>query len=63
MHSLFDERIPSQEINSLTMVSFTLVLVKNRFVDVAPMAFRFLRAFIPLDASECLMMLNSPIAP
>ena len=63
MHSLFDERIPNHEINSRTMVSLTLVLVKNRFVDVAPIAFRFFKAFIPLDASECLMMLNSPIAP
>ena len=36
MHSLLDERMPSQEISSRTMVSFTRCLVKNLFVAVAP---------------------------
>ena len=61
MQSLFEESMPSHEISSRTMVSLTLVLVKKRLVDVAPMAFKFFRALIPLEASECLIILNSPI--
>ena len=61
MHSLFEERMPSQEISSLTMVSLTRVLVKNRFVEVAPIVFKLFRAFMLVVPSDAYTILKLPI--